>query len=230
MGSNRRDSVINQDVLPLLQKYIAQQIELGYREVYLSSPPYLRFKRLSASKLEELHKKVKGCQRCPLSRSRRNPVFGEGDPRAELLFVGEAPGADEDLQGRPFVGKAGQLLTRMIQAIDLSRERVYIANILKCRPPGNRDPLPSEVALCRPYLDQQIELIDPQVICALGRVAAQTILDTSQSLAELRGFMHQFKGRRLLVTYHPAALLRNPHLKRPAWNDLKLLRVQLERG
>ncbi len=157
-------------------------------------------------------------------------VFGEGNPQAELLFVGEAPGADEDLQGRPFVGRAGQLLTKMIEAIGLSREKVYIGNILKCRPPGNRDPLPSEVALCRPYLDQQMEMIDPKVVCALGRIAAQTLLDTSRSLGELRGLVHPFRGRKLLVTYHPAALLRNPHLKRPAWDDLKLLRAQLERG
>lgn len=214
---------MNQEAIRLLQRYIVQQMELGYREVYFSSPP-------SRPGLAELNERVKDCQRCPLAKSRKNLVFGEGNPQAELLFVGEAPGADEDLQGRPFVGRAGQLLTRMIEAIGLSREKVYIGNILKCRPPGNRDPLPSEVALCRPYLDQQMEMIDPKVICALGRIAAQTLLDTSRSLGELRGLVHPFRGRKLLVTYHPAALLRNPHLKRPAWDDLKLLRAQLERG
>ncbi len=231
MGSDSRDPQVDQETLRLLQRYITQQIELGYREVYLAtSPPRPRLEEPPHSKLEEFYQRIKDCQRCPLAKSRKNLVFGEGNPQAEIIFVGEAPGADEDRQGRPCVGRAGQLLTRMLGAIDLTREDIYIANILKCRPPGNRDPLPSEVALCRPYLDQQIEMIDPQVICALGRIAAQTLLDTRLSLGELRGFLHPFRDRKLLVTYHPAALLRNPHLKRPAWEDLKLLLSQLEKG
>ena len=231
MGSDSRDSQVDQETLCLLQRYITQQMELGYKEVYLSSPfPPPRLEDSSRCRLEEFYERIKDCQRCPLAKSRKNLVFGEGNPQAEIIFVGEAPGADEDRLGRPFVGRAGQLLTKMLGAIDLTREDIYIANILKCRPPGNRDPLPSEVALCRPYLDQQIEIIDPLVICALGRIAAQTLLDTRRSLGELRGFLHPFRSRRLLVTYHPAALLRNPHLKRPAWEDLKLLCTQLERG
>lgn len=231
MGSDNRDPLVGHEALRLLQKYITQQIELGYKEVYLSPSPSPRKAEGSPqAKLGGLYERIKDCQRCQLGRTRKNLVFGEGNPQAELLFVGEAPGADEDRLGRPFVGKAGQLLTKMLESIDLARSDIYIANILKCRPPGNRDPLPSEVALCRPYLDEQIEIINPQVICALGRIAAQTLLDTKRSLGELRGFFHPFQGRRLLVTYHPAALLRNPHLKRPAWEDLKLLRAQLERG
>jgi len=229
MGSNRQEPSVGQDARLLLRKYITQQMELGYREVYLSPPPP-GVEITPRNRLEGLYEGIRDCQRCPLGKTRKNLVFGEGNPQAELLFVGEAPGADEDRLGRPFVGRAGQLLNRMLESIDLARGDVYIANILKCRPPGNRDPLPSEVALCRPYLDRQIEIIDPQVICALGRVAAQTLLDTKRSLGELRGFFHLFRGRKLLVTYHPAALLRNPHLKRPAWEDLKLLRAQLDRG
>ncbi len=231
MGSDSGGLKIDKEVLQLLRRFIAQQMELGFKEVYLTPPTHRAPVRItSRQRLEELYERVKYCQRCSLAKSRKNLVFGEGNPRADLLLVGEAPGAEEDLQGRPFVGRAGGLLTKMIEAIDLRREEVYIANILKCRPPGNRDPLPSEVAVCRPYLDQQIEIVNPKIICALGRVAAQTLLDTTRSLGELRGFVHPFRGRKLLVTYHPAALLRNIHLKRPAWEDMKLLRGQLERG
>ena len=151
-------------------------------------------------------------------------VFGEGDSQADLLVVGEAPGYEEDMSGRPFVGPAGKLLDKMLAAIGFRRDEVFICNVLKCRPPGNRDPLADEVAACRPYLRKQVELIGPRVICAFGRHAAQTLLATDQSLTRLRGATHEFMGVPVVVTYHPAALLRNQNWKRPAWEDLQALR------
>jgi DNA polymerase len=151
-------------------------------------------------------------------------VFGEGDSSADLLVVGEAPGVEEDRTGRPFVGPAGQLLDKMLAAIGFRREEVYICNVLKCRPPSNRDPLGDEVASCRPYLRRQVELIKPKAICAFGRFAAQTLLTSEASLGRLRGGTHDFMGIPVVVTYHPAALLRNTQWKRPAWEDLQLLR------
>lgn len=151
-------------------------------------------------------------------------MFGVGNPHADLVLVGEAPGAEEDAQGEPFVGRAGQLLNKILEAIRFKREDVYICNILKCRPPNNRDPLPEEVALCEPYLWKQLELIQPKVILCLGRIAAQVLLKTSESLTALRGRVHDYRGIRLMVTYHPAALLRNPNWKRPAWEDVQKLR------
>ena len=171
---------------------------------------------------------VMGCQRCELGATRTNLVFGEGNPDADLMFIGEAPGRDEDMQGRPFVGRSGQLLTKMIEAMKLSREEVYIANILKCRPPNNRDPLPSEAETCTPYLRHQLKLIKPKIMCLLGRVAATTLLRSNESLARMRGTWHDFEGTKVMVTYHPAALLRNPNLKRAAWEDLKRLRRELD--
>ena len=164
------------------------------------------------------------CQKCGLAQTRTSVVFGSGRTDADLMFVGEAPGADEDRQGLPFVGAAGQLLTRMIEAMGLTREDVYIANIIKCRPPNNRDPKPEELAACQPYLAQQIELIAPVVICTLGRFAAQTLLQTTESMGRLRGKIFDYQGAKLVPTYHPAALLRNAQWKRPTWEDLKLVR------
>jgi DNA polymerase len=151
-------------------------------------------------------------------------VFGVGNPNASLMLIGEAPGAEEDRQGEPFVGRAGQLLNQILRAIEFSREDVYIANILKCRPPGNRDPQPAEVEACEPYLHHQIELIQPVVICALGRIAAQTLLKTKTPLGKLREKVHPYRGRPLVVTYHPAALLRNAKWKRPTWEDVQRLK------
>jgi DNA polymerase len=145
------------------------------------------------------------------------------------MFIGEAPGRDEDQQGKPFVGRAGQLLTKIIEAIQFQREDVFIANILKCRPPDNRDPQPEEAEACLPYLGIQIQLIQPKIICALGRVAAQTLLQTTTPLGKLRGRFHDFHGTKLIVTYHPAALLRNPNFKRPTWEDVQLLRKEYDR-
>jgi uracil-DNA glycosylase family 4 len=151
-------------------------------------------------------------------------VFGTGNPNAELMLIGEAPGREEDLQGEPFVGKAGQLLDKILAAIAFKRSEIYIGNILKCRPPQNRDPLPEEMALCIPYLFQQIHLIQPKIILALGRIAAHQLLRTTASLGSLRGTIHDFQGISLIVTFHPAALLRNPHWKKPVWEDVQMLR------
>ncbi|HEY0930167.1 MAG TPA: uracil-DNA glycosylase family protein [Gemmatimonas sp.] len=178
--------------------------------------------------LEALTQHVASCQRCALHASAKNPVPGEGNPTADFLCVGEAPGANEDAQGRPFVGDAGQLLTKILGAIQLTRESVYICNVLKHRPPGNRDPLPDEVLACQPYLLRQVELVRPKVILALGRFAAQTLLQTTTSISALRGRIHRFHGVPLIVTYHPAALLRNESWKRPTWEDVKLARRVLD--
>jgi uracil-DNA glycosylase len=154
-------------------------------------------------------------------------VFGVGNPDADLMFVGEAPGADEDLQGIPFVGRAGQLLTKMIEAINLRREDVYIANVIKCRPPGNRNPEPDEIAQCEPFLFQQIAAIKPKVIVALGSFAAKTLLRTDESISRLRGRIYDFQGAKLIPTFHPSFLLRSPDRKRDAWEDLKTARALL---
>lgn len=178
--------------------------------------------------LEEIASKVKRCTRCSLYETATNAVPGEGDPRAELVCVGEAPGAKEDETGRPFVGQAGQLLTKILAAIDLTREDVFICNVLKHRPPGNRNPRPEEVEACSPYLIRQLELIKPKVIVAFGTFAAQTLLQTKTPLGQLRGLVHRYHGIPLIVTYHPAALLRNPAWKRPTWEDVKLARRILD--
>jgi DNA polymerase len=178
--------------------------------------------------LEEIAKKVAKCTRCPLYETATNPVPGEGNPKAKLVCVGEAPGAKEDETGRPFVGQAGQLLTKILGAIDLTREQVFICNVLKHRPPGNRNPRPEEVEACSPYLIRQLELIKPKVIVAFGTFAAQTLLNTKTPIGQLRGFVHKYHGIPLVVTYHPAALLRNPAWKRPTWEDVKLARRILD--
>jgi uracil-DNA glycosylase family 4 len=172
---------------------------------------------------------VAKCTRCRLYKTATNPVPGEGSPKARLVCVGEAPGAAEDESGRPFVGPAGQLLTKILAAVNLRREDVYICNVLKHRPPGNRNPLPDEVAACSPYLIRQLELIKPKVIVAFGTFAAQTLLETKTPIGKLRGLVHEYHGIPLVVTYHPAALLRNPAWKRPTWEDVKLARRVLDR-
>jgi DNA polymerase len=180
-----------------------------------------------ASGWQELEDAVARCTRCELYRTRTRPVLGVGDRHAQWLIVGEAPGAEEDRRGEPFVGAAGQLLDAMLQAIGLARgHNVYIANVLKSRPPGNRDPAPAEVAACLPYLERQIELIRPRLILAVGRIAMQNLLETQNSLGRMRGQVHAFGGLKtpLIVTYHPAYLLRKPEDKRKAWEDLKFAR------
>jgi len=184
---------------------------------------------------EALRTMVAACTRCPLGGTRTQTVFGVGNRAARWMFIGEAPGADEDRQGEPFVGRAGQLLNAMLRAIGLAREDVYIANVLKCRPPGNRDPRPDEAAQCRGYLERQIELVAPAIVVAVGRIAAQNLLATDQALARLRGQVHALgpRGWPLVVTYHPAYLLRSPGEKRKAWQDLRFAREvlgRIERG
>ena len=178
--------------------------------------------------LEAIAAHATACRRCPLWSTATNCVPGEGSPQAKLVCVGEAPGEQEDLSGRPFVGKAGQLLTKILAAIDLKREDVFICNVLKHRPPGNRNPLPDEVTACSPYLVRQIELIRPRVILAFGTFAAQTLLQTKLSISKLRGTVHRYYGVPLIVTYHPAALLRNPAWKRPTWDDVQHARRLLD--
>ena len=173
--------------------------------------------------LEDVRAELGDCQRCLLYRTRRHLVFGEGSPQAELVFVGEAPGADEDAQGRPFVGRAGQLLTKIIGAMGLRREEVYICNILKCRPPGNRNPQPDEIAACEPFLIQQLRVIRPKVICALGTFAAHTLLKSEAPISVLRGRFHSYQGIPLMPTYHPAYLLRNPGAKKQVWEDVQMV-------
>ena len=170
-------------------------------------------------------KQVSVCTKCPLHQSRTNTVFGVGNPDSDVVFVGEAPGRDEDLKGEPFVGRAGQLLNKILEAIGFQREDIYIANILKCRPPENRDPASDEVLHCEPYLVKQLEIIQPKVICALGRIAAVTLLKSNMSLTKMRTEVHDYHGIPLIPTYHPAALLRNPNWKRPAWEDVQKLRA-----
>lgn len=183
-----------------------------------------------AATIAEVAELIAQCRGCDLFRTALNPVPGEGNPNADFVCVGEAPGATEDEQGRPFVGAAGQLLTKILAAVNLQREDVFIVNVLKHRPPGNRNPDPSEVAACRPFLHRQLELIQPKVILALGTFAAQTLLETRESLGRLRGRVHSFHGIPVVVTYHPAALLRNPAWKRPTWEDVQLARRILDVG
>lgn len=178
--------------------------------------------------IQEIADAIAKCTRCPLYATAKNPVPGTGNPDADFMIVGEAPGANEDEQGVPFVGQAGQLLTKIIGAINLTRDDVFIANVLKHRPPGNRNPLPEEVQACSPYLVRQIELVRPKVILALGTFAAQTLLETKSTIGKLRGQIHRYYGVPLIVTYHPAALLRNPAWKRPTWEDVQLARRILD--
>ena len=181
-----------------------------------------------APDLERLAALVGTCTRCTLHESRKNPVFGEGAADARVVCVGEAPGKHEDESGRPFVGRAGRLLDRLLLSIGLPRTSVYICNVLKSRPPRNRDPLPEEVAACAPYLLRQLALIEPEVIIAFGAFAARTLLETKSALGRLRGAVHRYSGYPVVVTYHPAALLRNPGWIRPTWEDLQIVRRMLD--
>jgi uracil-DNA glycosylase len=178
--------------------------------------------------LDDVRSELGDCRRCPLGEKRKNLVFGEGNRGASLVFVGEAPGADEDAQGRPFVGRAGQLLTKIIEAMKLRREDVYICNILKCRPPGNRNPEAQEIAACEPFLIKQLEAIKPEIICALGSFAAKTLLKSDAPITVLRGRFHDYQGIKLMPTYHPAYLLRNPGAKKQVWEDMQIIMQELK--
>jgi DNA polymerase len=183
-----------------------------------------------AAALAALREDWKDCTRCPLSSTRTQVVFGTGNPEARLMFVGEAPGFEEDKQGEPFVGAAGQLLTKIIEAMKLKRDDVYIANCLKCRPPGNRNPEPAEIASCHPALSKQIEIIRPEVIVALGKFAAQTLTKSDRPITRLRGQFHDFDGIKLMPTFHPAYLLRSPADKKLVWEDMKQVMRELGLG
>jgi DNA polymerase len=191
--------------------------------------PTIQIARSAADALAAIKADIgPACSRCKLhALGRRQVVFGVGNPNADLMFVGEAPGADEDAQGIPFVGRAGQLLTKMILAIQLERDQVYIANVIKCRPPENRNPEPDEIATCQPFLFQQIDAVQPRVIVALGSFAAKTLLGTQDSISRLRGRVYDFRGAKLIPTFHPSFLLRSPDRKRDAWEDLKRARALL---
>jgi DNA polymerase len=195
---------------------------LPFSERDTSSPP-----SPMAPTLEEVRKELGDCQRCKLHRTRRTLVFGEGNEKARLMLIGEGPGYDEDVQGRPFVGRAGQLLTKILQSIGLQREEVYIANIIKCRPPQNRNPEPDEIQSCYPFLMKQIQAIQPRIICALGTFAAQTLLHTDAKITTLRGRFFDLAGIKVLPTYHPAYLLRSPERKREVWEDMKRIAEEM---
>jgi DNA polymerase len=180
--------------------------------------------------LDMIRADLGACKRCKLHKGRKNIVFGAGNPRATLVFVGEGPGYEEDIQGQPFVGQAGQLLTRILHAIGLAREDVYICNIIKCRPPGNRNPEPDEIAACIPFLRRQLKAIGPRLICALGTFAAQTLLETKTPISRLRGRFYTYEGVHLLPTYHPAFLLRNPLKKADVWQDMQKLQEAYEKA
>jgi len=194
-------------------------------------PSAVSFSRNQAEALAAVRDDIGDCTRCKLhALGRTQIVFGVGNPDADLMFVGEAPGGDEDVQGIPFVGRAGQLLTKIIEAIDLARDDVYIANVIKCRPPGNRNPEPDEIAQCEPFLFRQIEIIKPKVIVTLGKFAAQTLLGTDAPISRIRGRVFDYRGAKLVPTFHPAFLLRNPAAKREVWEDMKLVRRLLREG
>lgn len=216
-------------------KYFNQLEALYGDEIFLSSDNHAEKIQTDSTKIDDPNRlrvykdKIKNCLKCDLGNSRKNFVFGSGDPNASLLIIGEAPGEQEDLSGEPFVGRAGKLLDKMLMAINRSRNNdVFICNVLKCRPPDNRDPKKEEINECEPYLINQIDLIAPKLIVALGRIAGKTLLGVEKSLKEMRGILHEYHSKPLIVTYHPAALLRNPNWKPEAWEDFKWIQKLLK--
>jgi DNA polymerase len=189
----------------------------------------MKAKETNTRTLETIRAELGDCQRCKLAPLRTNIVFGSGNPNASLVFVGEAPGYDEDQQGLPFVGRAGQLLTKIIESIDIKREDAYICNVLKCRPPDNRNPEADEVTACNPFLKKQLAMIQPKIVCCLGTFAAQNVLQTTSSISKLRGRFYDIDGMRVIATFHPAYLLRSPEKKREVWEDMKQIRAELFR-
>lgn len=234
MRKSKKPQVSSEKLTQPLVDTLAYLKELGFNELRFESPATESDAQASvvpaterASALAQVASEASTCIACRLSEGRSSVVFGSGNADADLMFIGEGPGAEEDRQGLPFVGPAGALLTKIIRAIDLERDEVYIANVVKCRPPGNRDPQPDESDACRTFLHRQIELIQPKIIVALGRVAAQNLLDTTMPLGRLRGRWHSFQGVPTRATYHPAALLRNVSFKRPTWEDMQVVRDRL---
>lgn len=215
------------EVIDSIRSYIELDKASGIDELFMRerSTQYVVH---DTNNLESLKQDVLNCRRCDLCKTRRNVVFGSGNPNAELMFIGEAPGEDEDIQGLPFVGRAGQLLTKIIEAMGLKRSDVYIANILKCRPPNNRTPLPAEILECEDNVKRQAELIKPKVICTLGKFASQTLLRTEIPISALRGKFQSFNGIKVMPTFHPAYLLRNPNDKRLVWGDMKKIMKELD--
>ena len=207
-----------------IHKYLNLYRDLYGDNIYLDSNVSEDMPRDKSKKLSEYLNSIKDCLECPLGKTRKNIVLGMGNPNADIVFVGEAPGKEEDLQGLPFVGRSGKLLDKMLFSINLSRDDVYILNVLKCRPPDNRDPSKMEIEKCEPYLKRQLKIIKPKLIVALGRISAMTILRTKESLTNMRNQIFDYEGIDFLVTYHPAALLRNPNFKKYAWEDFKLIR------
>jgi len=220
-----------------LRHYLEEERNLGLEGWPRVSPPSgaeplpapVMAPSVAPADLPAVRAELGDCRRCKLHPHRTQIVFGTGNPQAKLVFIGEAPGRDEDLQGEPFVGQAGQLLNKIIQAIQLRREEVYIANIIKCRPPQNRNPKPDEIAACEPFLIKQLQVIRPRIICALGSFAAQTLLKTEEKISSLRGNFHEYQGILLMPTYHPAFLLRNPGRKRDVWEDMKKIKKEYDR-
>lgn len=207
---------------------VQKTVVSGQCSVVGNKKPPFTTQHPSSTSLESVREELGDCRRCNLSKTRTNIVFGIGNPQARLIFVGEGPGEDEDLQGEPFVGRAGQLLTKMIEAMGLKREDVYICNVVKCRPPGNRQPQPDEILTCRPFLEKQIDTIKPEIIVALGTHAAQTLLDTPEKISALRGRFHRYRNNILLMpTFHPSYLLRSPEKKKEVWEDMKTVLTKL---
>ncbi len=218
------------EVITDLKSYLEYLKGMGIETLPASGKKEEKMIQRESLTLGEVRKQLGDCKRCKLHLTRRTIVFGEGTENPQLMFIGEGPGYDEDVQGRPFVGKAGQLLTKIIQAIHLEREEVYIANIIKCRPPQNRNPEPDEIKSCFPFLTKQIQVLQPKIICALGTFAAQTLLQTDAKITSLRGKTFDMEGINVLPTYHPAFLLRNPDKKREVWEDMKQISKWLTEG
>ncbi len=216
------------EIVGAVRRYVEYLQLLGVQELPLHAPLDTAGETTAAAdRLQQLAVQVRDCRNCRLHKSRTQVVFGTGNPAADLVFVGEAPGYEEDRQGEPFVGPAGQLLTRIIEAMGLSRAQVYILNVIKCRPPGNRNPLPDEIAACRPILQAQLACLRPRVICALGTFAARVLLHTDAPISRLRGRFHQLGAVKVMPTYHPAYLLRNPQEKRVVWHDIQCIQREL---
>lgn len=219
-------------VVKALKSHVADQNKFGVGLDWGGEKPVKKDRKRETQnaidQLDKIRQDIGDCQLCPLGKTRHNLVFGDGNHQAKIVFVGEAPGADEDEQGLPFVGRAGQLLTKIIEAMGMNRKDVYICNILKCRPPQNRNPRPEEITVCEPFLKQQLKIISPQIICALGTFATKTLLRTEVPISVLRGRFHSYEGIKLMPTYHPAYLLRNPGAKKLVWEDVQLIMKELQ--
>ena len=222
------------EIIKAVKSYIETEIAAGVTEYvkpeFCGHGANIIGEKSKESMLESLEMEVLSCRRCPLAAGRTNVVFGTGNPEAALMFIGEAPGHDEDLQGLPFVGKAGALLTKIIEAMGLKRKDVYIANVVKCRPPENRNPLPTEILACEEHLVRQVDIIKPRVICALGKISSQALLLTQEPISKARGVFQEYRGIKVMPTFHPAYLLRNPDDKKLVWQDMKLIMAELKKN